>query len=177
MTLLKAYFTKYPEDADRVTLFIKGGLDLTTFAPDGSAEATRRSLDNVIAGLGGLKKLDGWAPGRRDAKVPLEVTCSVVQKEYIDTGKLGCFYVSECRAETIREASKYVKVGACEVELSMFSPDILTNGVTDACAEFDIPIMAYSPMGRGVCFLLMPLLFVFSPHGTVTVWKSSRSKN
>ncbi|KAL6403448.1 hypothetical protein AUP68_12795 [Ilyonectria robusta] len=149
MTVLKHYFTKYPEDADKVTLFIKGGVVPGQFSLDGSPEGVRRSLDNIIAQLGGTKKIDGFAYARRDPSVSLEVTLGVIQKEYIDTGKIGGVYVSECSAETIHEASKHAKIIAAEVELSMFSPDILNNGVAAACAQYDIPILAYSPIGRG----------------------------
>lgn len=37
-----------------------------------------------------------------------------------------------------------------EVELSLFATDNLENGVAKACAELDIPIVAYSPLGRGI---------------------------
>jgi pyridoxine 4-dehydrogenase len=151
MTLMKAYFTKYPQDADKVTLVIKGGTNPTTHKLDSSPEGTRRSLDNIISQLGGVKKLDGYAPTRRDPNTPLEVTYSVIQNEYIDTGKLGAVYLSECSAETIHEAAKLAKIGAAEVEMSMFTPDILTNGIAEACAQHGIPVLAYSPMGRGVC--------------------------
>ena len=153
MTLLKAYFTKYPEDAEKVTIVIKGGYDSQTHIISSSPEAVRKSIDNILNQLGGTKKLDLWSPARRDPNTPLEVTMGIVQKEYIDTGKLGGFALSECRAETIHEAVKYGKVKAVEVELSMFSPDILTNGVVAACAEHGIPIAAYSPIGRGVSFV------------------------
>ncbi|KAF7546202.1 hypothetical protein G7Z17_g8602 [Cylindrodendrum hubeiense] len=150
MTLLKHYFTKYPEDADKVTVFMKGGLNLEKHVLDGSPEGVRRSLDNIIAQLGGTKKLDAFAYARRDPSVPLEVTLGVIQKEYIDTGKLGGVYISECSVETIHEAAKHAKIIAAEVELSMFSPDILKNGVAAACAEHSIPVLAYSPIGRGM---------------------------
>lgn len=151
MTVLKHYFTKYPEDADKVTVFIKGGVVPGGSSLDGSPEGVRRSLDNIIAQLGGTKKIDAFAYARRDPSVTLEVTLGVIQKEYIDTGKIGGVYVSECSAETIHEASKHAKIIAAEVELSMFSPDILNNGVAAACAQYDIPVLAYSPIGRGVC--------------------------
>lgn len=150
MTLLKAYFTKYPEDADKVTLIIKGGVDLKTLKPDGSPENVRRSLDNIISQLGGTKKLDLFSCSRRDPSTPLEVTFGVIQKEYIDTGKLGAIALSECSADTINEAAKIAKIGTVEVELSIFTPDILRNGVAAACAQHGIPITAYSPIGRGV---------------------------
>lgn len=54
------------------------------------------------------------------------------------------------RAETIHEAVKYTKIVAVEAELSLFTRDILDNGVAGACAQYGIPIVAYSPMGRGM---------------------------
>jgi pyridoxine 4-dehydrogenase len=41
-------------------------------------------------------------------------------------------------------------IAAVEVELSMWSTDILVNDVAKTCAELEIPIVAYSPLGRGV---------------------------
>lgn len=151
MTLLNAYFTKYPEDADKVVLSMKGAMDLTTHAPDGSPEGVRRSMDNILKQLDGKKKVDLFSCSRRDTNTPLEVTIGVLQKEYIDTGKLGGFALSECSAATVREAAKLTKVHIVEVELSMFSPDILNNDIAKACGENNITIEAYSPMGRGVC--------------------------
>jgi pyridoxine 4-dehydrogenase len=49
----------------------------------------------------------------------MEVTFGVLQKEYIDTGKLGGISLSEVRAETIHEAVKHAKIVAVEVELSL----------------------------------------------------------
>ncbi|RFU80906.1 hypothetical protein TARUN_1301 [Trichoderma arundinaceum] len=150
MTLLKHYFTRYPEDADKITLIIKGGMNLTTHKPDGTPEGVRRSLDNIINQLGGTKKLDLFSYSRRDPNTPLSVTFETIQKEYIDTGKLGAIALSECSADTIHEAAKIAKIGTVEVELSMFTPDILTNGIAAACAQYGIPITAYSPIGRGI---------------------------
>lgn len=36
------------------------------------------------------------------------------------------------------------------MELSLWSTDILENDVAKACAELNIPVIAYSPLGRGV---------------------------
>jgi len=150
MILLNKYFTKYPEDAAKVTLVIKGGVDVQTLAPQCSPEMIRKSADNILNQLGGKKKLDVFGINRRDRNVPLEVTLGVLQKEYVETGKIGGISLSECSADTVREASKYVKVAAVEVEVSMFTQDNLDNGVAQACAELNIPVTAYSPMGRGI---------------------------
>lgn len=150
MTLVSAYFTKYPEDADKVILSMKGCLNPATYQPDGSPEFVRQSIDNILKQLGGKKKLDLFSCARRDPKTSFDVTMSVIKKEYIDTGKIGGFALSECSVETIEQAVKYTKVHLAELELSMFSPDILSNGIAAACAANDIAIIAYSPIGRGV---------------------------
>jgi pyridoxine 4-dehydrogenase len=53
---LERYFTKYPEDADKVVLSIKGGLK--DWAPDGSPENVRRTVDTCLRLLNGKKELD-----------------------------------------------------------------------------------------------------------------------
>ncbi|PFH61874.1 hypothetical protein XA68_16002 [Ophiocordyceps unilateralis] len=151
MTLLEKYFTHRPGDADKICLIMKGGMDLTSQKPDGSPEGVRRSIDNILKQLNGKKKVDLFSYARRDPNTPLKTTFDTIQKEYVETGKIGGISLSECSAETIHEAAKLgFKIEAVEVELSMFSPDILGNGVVAACSEHGIPITAYSPIGRGM---------------------------
>lgn len=150
MTIIKEYFTKYPEDADKVFLAMKGGVNLEAIRPDGSPENIRRSLDNILAQLDGKKRVDAFCCARRDPSTPLDVTFGVIQREYIDTGKIGAIMLSECGVDTIKEAVKVAKIVAAELELSLFTPDILKNGIAAACKEHDIPIIAYSPIGKGV---------------------------
>ena len=119
LVLLERYFEKYPEDADKVVLSIKGGVNPKTHQTDGTAENTRRTLDDSIAQLKGRKKIDLFEFGRRDQDVPMEVTFSLIDKEYVQTGKIGGISLSEVRAETIHEAVKHTKVLAVEVELSL----------------------------------------------------------
>lgn len=150
MTLLERYFARYPEDADKVVLSIKGGVDLKTLTPDSSPESLRRSVDNVTGGLKGRKFVDMFECARRDPKHPLEETFGILNREYVDAGKIGGISLSEVSAATIQEAVKITKVVAVEVELSLWSTDPLENGVAAACAEHGIPLVAYSPLGRGV---------------------------
>lgn len=166
MTLLEKYFARYPEDADKVVLSIKGAVGDPAkgqHRPDGSPEEVRRSIDSVLKQLGGRKKLDIFEAARRDPKTPLSVTFGVM-REYIDKGLLGGIALSEVSAATIHEAAQVAKVAAVEVELSLWSTEVLTNGVAAACAQYGIPLVAYSPMGRGVSFITsqeyVPFLFV-----------------
>lgn len=150
LVLLERYFEKYPEDADKVVLSIKGGVGETGRKPDGSAEGIRKSMDGALAQLKGRKKIDVFECARRDQNVDMKETFDELQK-YIDEGKLGGISLSEVRAETIHEAVKKAKkIEACEVELSLFSTEVLENGVAAACAQYNIPLVAYSPLGRGM---------------------------
>ncbi|KAF5026955.1 hypothetical protein F66182_985 [Fusarium sp. NRRL 66182] len=148
LVLLERYLARYPEDADKITLSVKGAFR------DGKADATpegiRKSLDNILAQLNGRKKLDLFECARRDPNVPLEVTFGVLEKEYIQTGKLGGICLSEVSASTIHEAAKITSIKGVEVELSLFSTDVLHNGIAEACAQYGIPLIAYSPIGKGM---------------------------
>jgi pyridoxine 4-dehydrogenase len=119
LVLLERYFEKYPEDANKVVLSIKGGIKSKTGRPNGSPDGTRRTLDDSLAQLKGHKKLDLFEFARRDPDVPIETTFGIMDKEYMQTGKLGGISLSEVRAETTHEAVKVAKVSAVEVELSM----------------------------------------------------------
>ena len=146
--LLREYFEKYPEDADKVVISIKGGALPGQLAIDGSPENTRRSIQECINQLDGTKRLDIWESARVDPKTPVEITMREAQK-FVEEGKLGGISLSECSANTIRRAAKVTKIAAVEVEFSLWATEILDNGVAKACAELNIPIVAYSPLGRG----------------------------
>lgn len=88
--------------------------------------------------------------GRRDPNVPFEVTFGVIDREYVQAGKIGGIALSEVRAETIHEAVKYTKIVAVGAESSLFTRAILDNGVAAACAQYGISIVAYSPIGLGM---------------------------
>ncbi|KAK5134950.1 hypothetical protein LTR08_005901 [Meristemomyces frigidus] len=147
--LLREYFEKYPEDRSKVVVSIKGGCVKNGMKPDGSAANTRRSIREAIAVLAQAgKTLDLWESARVDPDTPIETTMRAA-KEFIDAGELGGVCLSECSAATIRRASKIVKVEAVEVEFSLWSTEIFDNGVAQTCAELGIPVIAYSPLGRG----------------------------
>ena len=147
--LLNRYFTKYPEDADKVVISIKGSVSHTKKGPDNSKENIQRSIDECVKVLDGKKFLDLFEPARQDPNVPLEETMNAMAK-YIKEGKLGGISLSEVTEDQIRNAAKLHKISAVEVEMSLQTPDVLHNGVAKTCAELDIPLVAYSPLGRGL---------------------------
>lgn len=146
--LLNQYFTEYPEDADKVVISIKGGIDPKTGEMDGTKAGVQRTIDNCLEVLDGKKFLDLFEFGRVDMSVPLEETVGYMA-EYVKAGKLGGISLSEVSAQSIRKAHAVHPISAVEVEFSMYATEILENGVASTCAELGIPIIAYSPMGRG----------------------------
>lgn len=146
--LLNEYFTKYPDHADKVVLSIKGGLRPGEFTPDSSKANVSRSIEESLKVLDGKKFLDVFECARLDGKTPLAETIGTIA-EYVKAGKIGGIGLSEVSAKTIREAHAIHPIAVVEVEFSLFSTDILSNGIAATCAELGIPIVAYSPLGRG----------------------------
>ncbi|KAF2160543.1 hypothetical protein M409DRAFT_59810 [Zasmidium cellare ATCC 36951] len=147
--LLNAYFTQYPEDADKVVVSVKSCIDVRNGIPHCDPESVRQNVEKCLAILDGKCRLDVFAPGRLDPDGSVEETVAAIQ-EFVDAGKIGGVGLSECIGASLRKASKVAKIQTVEVELSLFeNRGIYENGVADACREFGIPIVAYSPIGRG----------------------------
>lgn len=146
--LLHDYFAQYPDKVDNIVISIKGGLVPGSLTPDGSTENVKRSIDECLRVLDGKKKLDLFECARVDPKTPIETSIEAMVP-YIQNGTLGGISLSECSAKTIRRASKVHRISAVEVEFSLWATEILDNGIAQACAELDIPIIAYCPLGRG----------------------------
>ncbi|KAJ9603249.1 hypothetical protein H2200_012027 [Cladophialophora chaetospira] len=148
--LLNEYFTRYPDNASKVVLAIKGARvpGALPVAFDGSEEGVRRSVDECLRVLDGKKSLDIFECARVDPKTPIEETMRILGV-LVKEGKIKGIGLSEVKEETIRRAAKVQTIAQVEVELSLWSPDVLYNGVAKACAELGIPIIAYAPLSRG----------------------------
>ncbi|KAI9890190.1 MAG: Pyridoxine 4-dehydrogenase [Vezdaea aestivalis] len=146
--ILKAYFTKYPEDAEKVVLNIKGGMQTATLAPSGSVEGVQRSIDTCLKVLDGSKKIDIFECARVDPNVPIETTMKALAAN-VQAGKIGSIGLSEVNANTIKRAAKVHPISTVEIEMSLWSTESLTNGVLATCGELGIPVTAYAPLGHG----------------------------
>ncbi|KAM0280753.1 hypothetical protein ACHAQH_003923 [Verticillium albo-atrum] len=150
LALLKRYFEKYPEAAEKVVLNIKSGIAvLPAFTPTGSPDAVATSIDKCLEQLGPRGTIDEFEIARVDAKVPYEDSLGPIA-DAAAKGRIGGVSVSEVSASTIRRAAKVTKISSVEIELSLWETEPLTNGIAAICAELDIPIVAYSPLGRGL---------------------------
>ena len=101
--LLRDYFNEYPDNAHRIVLSIKGGLDSQKI-PNGSEQFVRRSVDDCLKILPpSLKKIDIFQCARVDPNTPIESTVNTLKK-LVEEGKIGAVGLSEVRAETIERA-------------------------------------------------------------------------
>jgi pyridoxine 4-dehydrogenase len=140
LTVLNRYLEKYPEDASKILLNIKGAVK-PGYQVDGSAENVKTSVDNCVRLLGPKGYIDQFEPARRDKKVPLEETIGTL-RDLVAEGKIGGVALSEVNANSIREAAKITKIIAVEIELSLWETAPLTNGILEACKELDIVVIA-----------------------------------
>lgn len=85
LLLLRRYFEKYPEDASKVTLFIRACFDPVNFIPTCTRDGVRASWAECNQILGGVKKIDVFGPARIDQNVSVEVTVGAL-KELQDEG-------------------------------------------------------------------------------------------
>jgi len=146
--LIKYYFERYPEDASKVVLSIKGAYHPKE-GPDGSPEGIRVSVEEALKVLPpSIKPIDIFECARVDPKVPIETSVKALA-ELVKEGKIRGVGLSEASANTIRKAHAVYPISAVEIELSLFTPDPLHNGIVDTCHELGIPIAAYSPVSRG----------------------------
>ncbi|KAK2834888.1 hypothetical protein FQN49_006814 [Arthroderma sp. PD_2] len=148
LSLLYRYFKKYPEDAPKVTLFIRACMDGKTLAQACTRDGVLASAKECNDILAGTKKIDVFGPARMDRNVPVEETIGAL-KELVDEGQIGAIGLSEVGAETIRRAHAVHPLKLVEEEFSLWSTDILTNGVAASCKELGVPILTYAPLGYG----------------------------
>jgi pyridoxine 4-dehydrogenase len=122
LQLLNHYFTKYPEDKDKVYLSMKGAFSFHPLGPNNSPENIRKSIDTCLDVLGNKVFIDNWEPARADPKIPIETTIETIA-EYVKAGKIGGIGLSECSASTIRRAHAVHPITSVEVEFSIFTTD------------------------------------------------------
>lgn len=71
-------------------------------------------------------------------------------KELQQEGKLKYIGVSEYNVEQLERAEKIAHIDALQIELSPWTPNILSNGILDWCKKNGTTVVAYSPLGRGL---------------------------
>ena len=152
---VKEFFDKYPELRKDVIISCKGAIDGTTLTPKGSYDDVISSVRNSIQAIGGY--IDIFEVARLDKSICSEgeiypYDSFKALSELVEEGAIGGISLSEVTESEIQAIAKdWGKYLTCvEVELSLFSTDILKNGVAKANSDLDLVTICYSPLGRGL---------------------------
>ncbi|KAK6198624.1 pyridoxine 4-dehydrogenase [Scheffersomyces amazonensis] len=154
LKLLKQFVDSNPQEInEKLIISIKGASNLTTLAPDGSKDSITRSIENIISHFPAEKSKRPkliFEISRVDPNVPYVETLGYIA-DYVKTGKIDGISLSEVGIESIKKAvNSGYPISCIEVELSLLTLDILNNGILAEAAEHQIPIIAYSPLCRGL---------------------------
>lgn len=113
----------------------------------GRPEYARTSVEGSLRRLG-IDEIDLYYLHRVDPDTPIEETVGAMAR-LIEEGKVRHIGLSEASASTLRAASAIHPITAVQSEYSLWTRDVETNGVIEACRELGIGFVAYSPLGRG----------------------------
>ncbi|BEV01061.1 aldo/keto reductase [Novosphingobium olei] len=135
-----------------VVIATKFGFDIdpdsrTMRAVDSRPEQIRKVCEASLKRLR-VESLDLFYQHRVDPKVPIEDVAGTV-RDLIAEGKVKHFGMSEPGAATLRRAHAVQPVSALQNEYSLWSRQVETNGILDACDELGIGLVPYSPLGKG----------------------------
>jgi aryl-alcohol dehydrogenase-like predicted oxidoreductase len=95
----------------------------------------------------GIDSLDVFCMSRVDPKVPVEESVGAMAR-LVEQGKARYIGLSEASASSIVRARKVHPIVSLQMEYSLWSRDP-EDGNLQACREFGMGFMAYSPLGRG----------------------------
>lgn len=135
---------------DRLLLASKGGMaidpELGKKVIDGRPDTLRRQCEASLGRLG-TDHVDIYYLHRLDPRVPIEESVGALGR-LVEEGKIRSIGLSEVSANTLRRASAEHPIAAVQSEYSLWTrnPEI---ALIDACREAAIPLVAFSPLGRG----------------------------
>ncbi|MBN9142879.1 MULTISPECIES: aldo/keto reductase [unclassified Novosphingobium] len=136
----------------QVTIATKFGFDIdpATGAMRGVSSHPDRIRAVAEASLKRLRvdALDVFYQHRVDPNVPIEDVAGTV-RDLIAQGKVRHFGMSEPSAATLRRAHAVQPVAMLQNEYSLWTRQVETNGILDACDELGIGLVPYSPLGKG----------------------------
>ncbi|RMH93802.1 aldo/keto reductase [Lysobacter pythonis] len=114
---------------------------------DGRPEYVRASVEGSLKRLG-TGHIDLYYQHRIDPRTPIEETVGAMA-DLVRAGKVRWIGLSEVSADTLRRAHAVHPITAVQTEYSLWTREVETHGVLDACRELGIGFVAYSPLGRG----------------------------
>jgi aryl-alcohol dehydrogenase-like predicted oxidoreductase len=95
----------------------------------------------------GIDCLDFFCMSRVDPEIPVEESVGAMAR-LVERGLTRYVGLSEASGNSIRRARKVHPIASLQMEYSLWSRDP-EGGNIQACREFNMGFMAYSPLGRG----------------------------
>jgi aryl-alcohol dehydrogenase-like predicted oxidoreductase len=95
----------------------------------------------------GSDRIDIFCMSRVDPEIPVEESVGAMAR-LVEQGKARYIGLSEASANSIRRARRVHPIVSLQMEYSLWSRDP-EGGNIQACREFGMGFMAYSPLGRG----------------------------
>lgn len=173
LKLLRRFYDAYPEYKSKTVLSVKGGTDISLYREkgmggfhfDSSPSALEADLRGIREQLGtdeGGKEIDVYEMARRDDKASVTDIMynmlSLSSETYTDKsgnkvkgkGLFKHIALSELGLKSIQEAVRVAPIACVELEVSPWELEAYTLGIVDFCSQQKIPILAYSPTGKGL---------------------------
>ena len=116
---------------------------------NGTPAYVRSSIEGSLKRLG-VEQIDLYYLHRVDPKTPIEETVGAMGEPAVKAGKVRFLGLSEPSAATLRRAAAIHPISALQNEYSLFSRDVEENGILETVRELRIPLVPYSPIGRGI---------------------------
>jgi aryl-alcohol dehydrogenase-like predicted oxidoreductase len=135
---------------ERIVIHSKSGSPRTPDAKGSRSGSTPEYLtqncEQSVKRLG-VDALDMFCMSRVDPDIPVEESVGAMAR-LVERGLTRYIGLSEASANSIRRARKVHPIASLQMEYSPWSRDP-ENGNIQACREFNMGFMAYSPLGRG----------------------------
>jgi aryl-alcohol dehydrogenase-like predicted oxidoreductase len=135
---------------ERIVIHSKSG---SPRAPDASGNRSGSTPEYLTSNCEqslkrlGIDCLDFFCMSRVDPEIPVEESVGAMAR-LVEQGKTRYIGLSEASANSIRRARKVHPIASLQMEYSLWSRDP-EGGNIQACREFNMGFMAYSPLGRG----------------------------
>jgi aryl-alcohol dehydrogenase-like predicted oxidoreductase len=135
---------------ERIVIHSKSGSprapDATGIRSGSTPEYLTQNCEQSVKRLG-IDCLDFFCMSRVDPNIAVEESVGAMAR-LVERGLTRHVGLSEASAHSIRRARKVHPVASLQMEYSLWSRDP-EGGNLDACREFNMGFMAYSPLGRG----------------------------
>ena len=135
---------------ERIVIHSKSGSprapDASGMRSGSSPEYLTQNCEQSVKRLG-VEALDVFCMSRVDPDIPVEDSVGAMAR-LVERGLTRYIGLSEASAGSIRRARKVHPIVSLQMEYSPWSRDP-ENGNIQACREFNMGFMAYSPLGRG----------------------------